>query len=56
MPMLILKFEGKALREIPVDREPVTIGRAPDNAIPIDNLAVSNYHARIETENGRLFI
>jgi pSer/pThr/pTyr-binding forkhead associated (FHA) protein len=56
MSMLILKFEGKALKEIPLDRKPVTIGRAPDNSIPIDNLAVSNYHARIESENGRLFI
>lgn len=35
---------------------PVTIGRAPDNDIPIDNLAVSNYHARVYLEAGSLVV
>ncbi len=34
----------------------MTIGRAPDNDIPIDNLAVSNYHARVYSEAGCLVI
>ena len=56
MPRLVLKFEGASLKEIPLGTRPVTIGRAPDNDIPIDNLAVSNYHARIYGEAGKLVI
>lgn len=56
MPRLVLKFEGAALKEIPLGTRPVTIGRAPDNDIPIDNLAVSNYHARVYVEAGSLVV
>jgi predicted component of type VI protein secretion system len=56
MPRLLLKFDSTILKEIPLGRRPVTIGRAPDNELPIDNLAVSNYHARIYGEAGRLVI
>ena len=34
----------------------MTIGRAPDNDIHIDNLAVSNYHARVYVEAGSLVV
>ena len=34
----------------------MTIGRAPDNDVPIDNLAVSNYHARVYVEAGSLVL
>lgn len=34
----------------------MTIGRAPDNEMAIDNLAISNYHARIYGEAGRLVV
>jgi pSer/pThr/pTyr-binding forkhead associated (FHA) protein len=56
MSRLVLKFEGTALKEVPLGNGPVTIGRAPDNDIPIDNLAVSNYHARIYVEAGSLVV
>jgi predicted component of type VI protein secretion system len=56
MPKLLLKFEERVLSEVPVGAQPVTIGRSPDNLIPIDNLAVSNYHARIFVEGGRLML
>lgn len=56
MPRLVLKFEGATLKEIPLGTRPVTIGRAPDNDIPIDNLAVSNYHARVYVEAGSLVV
>jgi len=56
MPRLLLKFDSAVLKEIPLGNRPVTIGRAPDNEIAIDNLAVSNYHARIYGEAGRLVI
>ena len=56
MPRLVLKFEGATLKEVPLGTRPVTIGRAPDNDIPIDNLAVSNYHARVFVEAGSLVV
>ncbi len=56
MGRLLLKFEDAVLKEVPLGNRPVTVGRAPDNDIPIDNLAVSNYHARVYTEAGRLVI
>jgi hypothetical protein len=56
MSRLVLKFQGAVLKEIPLGTRPVTIGRAPDNDIPIDNLAVSNYHARVYTEAGSLVV
>ncbi|HSZ18278.1 MAG TPA: FHA domain-containing protein [Candidatus Acidoferrum sp.] len=56
MPRLVLKFESAALKEVPLGTSPVTIGRAPDNDIQIDNLAVSNYHARVYVEAGSLVV
>ena len=56
MSRLVLKFESAALKEVPLGTRPVTIGRAPDNDIPIDNLAVSNYHARVYVEAGSLVV
>src|ERR1700722_13566815 len=56
MPRLVLKFEGASLKEVPLGTRPVTIGRAPDNDIPVDNLAVSNYHARVYVEAGSLVV
>jgi predicted component of type VI protein secretion system len=56
MSRLVLKFEGAVLKEVPLGTRPVTIGRAPDNDIPIDNLAVSNYHARVYVEAGSLVV
>jgi pSer/pThr/pTyr-binding forkhead associated (FHA) protein len=47
MTKIILKFKDKVLKEIPVERELITVGRKPDNDIEIDNLAVSGHHARI---------
>src|SRR6202521_6044575 len=56
MSRLVLEFEGAVLKEVPLGTRPVTIGRAPDNDIPIDNLAVSNYHARVYVEAGSLVV
>ena len=56
MPRLVLKFQSAPLKEVPLGTRPVTIGRAPDNDIPIDNLAVSNYHARVYVEAGSLVV
>ncbi len=53
---LLLKFDKAVLQEVPVSGGPVTIGRALDNDIRIDNLAVSNYHARVYAEAGNLMV
>ncbi len=56
MPKLILKFEAAVLKEVTVGPRPITIGRAPDNDIQIDNLAVSSHHARVFAEEARLVL
>src|ERR1700719_5248709 len=56
MSRLVLRFENAMLKEVPLETQPVTIGRAPDNDIHIDNLAVSNYHARVYVEAGSLVV
>ena len=45
MPRLVLSLDGVALREIPLNKERMTIGRRSHNDIVIDNLAVSGEHA-----------
>jgi len=49
MAKLILSFNGSVVKEYPLDKEVLTIGRKPDNDIHIDNLAVSGNHAKILT-------
>lgn len=49
MAKLILSLDGSVIREIPLDKERVTIGRKAQNDIPIENLAVSGEHACIVT-------
>ncbi len=56
MARLLLKFEGEMLREVPIGSRTVSIGRSPDNDIPIDNPAVSNHHARVYIEAGKLVV
>ncbi|HEX4544932.1 MAG TPA: FHA domain-containing protein [Candidatus Acidoferrum sp.] len=56
MPKLSLMFENKMVKEVPVGARPITIGRAPDNDLPVDNLAVSNYHAKVYYEANRMVI
>lgn len=49
MAKLILSMDNLVLKEIPIDKERVTIGRKPSNDIQIDNLAISGNHAVIVT-------
>jgi pSer/pThr/pTyr-binding forkhead associated (FHA) protein len=49
MSKLTLQYEGTALKEFTVDSG-LTIGRLPDNAVVIDNPAVSGHHARVVRE------
>jgi pSer/pThr/pTyr-binding forkhead associated (FHA) protein len=56
MSKVMLKFKEAVLKEIPLDKDTVTIGRNPGNDIHIDNLAVSGFHANLINRGGRFFI
>jgi predicted component of type VI protein secretion system len=56
MARLVVKFESQVLREIPIGTRPLTIGRASDNDVHIDNLAVSDHHARLYAEGDKMVI
>jgi pSer/pThr/pTyr-binding forkhead associated (FHA) protein len=49
MAKLVLSMNGVVQGEYQLDQERFTIGRKPENEIPIDNLAVSGKHAMIIT-------
>ncbi|MGQ0751655.1 MAG: FHA domain-containing protein [Betaproteobacteria bacterium] len=49
MAKLIMSLDGTVIREVPLDKERVTIGRKPQNDVQIENLAVSGEHARVVT-------
>ena len=49
MAKLILSMENTVLKDIPLNKERVTIGRKPHNDIQIDNLAISGEHAVVIT-------
>jgi pSer/pThr/pTyr-binding forkhead associated (FHA) protein len=53
---LSLMFEDKIVKEVRIGSRAVSIGRSPDNDLPVDNLAVSNHHARVYYEGGRLVV
>jgi len=56
MSKVMLKFKEAVLKEIPLDKDTVTIGRNPGNDINIDNLAISGFHAKLINRGGRFFI
>ena len=56
MPKLLLKFSGMVLKDIPLEKPQITIGRKMDNDVVIDNLAVSGHHAQVIMENGTHFV
>ena len=49
MAKLILSMDGLVLKEIPLDKERMSIGRKASNDIQIDNLAISGEHAAVVT-------
>jgi hypothetical protein len=56
MGKLTLKFGDRILREVPLGDTPVTVGRALDSDITIDNTTASHNHARIYYEDEQLFV
>jgi hypothetical protein len=49
MAKLILSMDGLVLKEIPLTKERMTLGRKAHNDIQIDNLAISGEHAAVVT-------
>jgi len=49
MAKILLSHDGIVLKEFPLAKERITIGRKPHNDIQIDNLAISGEHAQIVT-------
>lgn len=56
MAKLILKYEDRVLREVPVGAGGVTIGRLPSNGVVVENPAVSGQHARVVVEGGQFMV
>lgn len=56
MDKLILRFKDSVIKEYPVEKDIVTIGRRSDNDIPIDNQVVSGLHARIMIKGGMVML
>lgn len=56
MARLVLTFSGQVIKELPVGARGLVVGRSPDNDVVIDNLAVSNHHARITWEGEQLVV
>ncbi|MEO5341278.1 MAG: FHA domain-containing protein [Magnetococcus sp. MYC-9] len=52
MAKVIVKFKDQVRRQVTLHKETTTIGRTPDNDIPIENLAVSRHHAEILQAGG----
>ena len=48
MARLILMFNKQVVKEYPLMKDSITVGRQVENTIQIDNLAVSGFHARID--------
>jgi pSer/pThr/pTyr-binding forkhead associated (FHA) protein len=49
MAKLILSMDGLVLKEIPLRKERMSIGRKAHNDIQIDNMAISGEHAAVVT-------
>lgn len=56
MAKLFLKYDQAVLKEVTLSQAVCTIGRLPDNAVQIDNLAVSGHHAKIYWDQDKYII
>jgi len=56
MPKLLLKFNAAVIKEIPLDKATIMVGRKPDNDIVIDNPAISGHHCKVVAAGGAFFV
>lgn len=50
MAKLVVRHEGIVLKEFPIEKQCMTLGRNDDNDIQLDDAAVSSKHAKITIE------
>jgi pSer/pThr/pTyr-binding forkhead associated (FHA) protein len=56
LPFLLVTLGSKVLEKRKLDQEVISIGRAQENDIVINNLSVSRYHAIIYNKGGKVVI
>lgn len=56
MPKLLLKFNAAVIKEIPWDKDALSVGRKPDNDIVIDNPAISGHHCKLVKQGSGFFV
>jgi pSer/pThr/pTyr-binding forkhead associated (FHA) protein len=56
MEKVLLKFKEAVLKEVPIDRDVINIGRKADNDLIIDNMAVSGFHCKLVKEDNSIFV
>lgn len=56
MPKLLLKFNAAVIKEIPWDKDTITVGRKPDNDVVIDNPAISGHHCKLVKQGSGFFV
>lgn len=56
MPKLLLKFNAAVIKEIPLDKPSVSVGRKADNDIVIDNPAISGHHCKIVQKGDTFYV
>lgn len=56
MYKLVIEDDEGRTTEVPIDQDRITIGRSPDNYILLDERNVSRHHARIDREDGQVFL
>lgn len=55
-PRLVLSKSGDVVREFPINKEILTVGRAPECEVVLEDASVSRHHARIVVRPGRIIV
>ncbi|MGC9562157.1 FHA domain-containing protein [Brachymonas sp. M4Q-1] len=56
MAKLVITLDGVVIREVPLDKDHISLGRRPYNHIVIDNLAVSGDHCVFQYVGGQFYV
>jgi len=56
VPKLLLKFNAAVIKEIPLDKPSLSVGRKPDNDVVIDNPAISSHHCKVVMKGDTYYV
>lgn len=56
MAMIVVKLGDTVVQQFQIDKEVVSIGRARDNDVIVENLSVSRNHARVRVQDGKFIL